>query len=438
MKRSFAQNFEDIYLNRLFKEKKTGFYVDVGAHHSKNDSVTKLFYDRGWSGINIEPIQESFEEIARNRPRDITIRSAIADYSGKGTITNFIDTGLSTLHQDYIKMHIKELDHKFNEEEVEITTLDKVFLDYGVKNIDFLKIDVEGFEDRVLYGLNLTKFRPVVIVFEDTVPTRSEKIENQKLYKYLIKNRYEKVFFDGLNSYFLSEENLHLSHNFDIPVNVFDFEEFSLDVKNDMERSKNIFIKKYSISLSKKSDEISELNSSIDFLNNQNLKTQKFLFDVNTANQNLNNLVNNLNQNVLIRDNLLQQQENLINALNARLNKKLYKFIHSLRKISRAPRKILQFLKKISPTKTNLKNLIEFFKLSSFARYLISLYKEKIQRRSEIDNFGEDDFVYTYDLSMPADKIKYAHLLYLKVMPNQFLVDIPFDKNYYTHLLEKS
>ena len=236
----------------------------------------------------------------------------------------------------------------------------------------------------------------------------------------------------------MSEENLHLSHNFDIPVNVFDFEEFSLDVKNDMERSKNIFIKKYSISLSKKSDEISELNSSIDFLNNQNLKTQKFLFDVNTANQNLNNLVNNLNQNVLIRDNLIQQQENLINALNARLNKKLYKFIHSLRKISRAPRKILQFLKKISPTKTNLKNLIEFFKLSSFARYLISLYKEKIQRRSEIDNFGEDDFVYTYDLSMPADKIKYAHLLYLKVMPNQFLVDIPFDKNYYTHLLEKS
>ena len=105
--------------------------------------LQKLFYDRGWSGINIEPIQESFEEIARNRPRDITIRSAIADYSGKGTITNFIDTGLSTLHQDYAKMHIKELDHKFNEEEVEITTLDKVFLDYGVKNIDFLKIDVE-------------------------------------------------------------------------------------------------------------------------------------------------------------------------------------------------------------------------------------------------------------------------------------------------------
>ena len=45
---SYAQNFEDVILNRIFKDKESGFYIDVGAHHPIYDSVTKAFYERGW------------------------------------------------------------------------------------------------------------------------------------------------------------------------------------------------------------------------------------------------------------------------------------------------------------------------------------------------------------------------------------------------------
>jgi hypothetical protein len=51
---SYAQNYEDILLGRALR-KSEGFYIDVGANHPVFHSVTKLFHDRGWRGINVEP-----------------------------------------------------------------------------------------------------------------------------------------------------------------------------------------------------------------------------------------------------------------------------------------------------------------------------------------------------------------------------------------------
>ena len=53
---SYAQNFEDVMLWRALREVTHGFYIDVGAADPDSDSVTRAFYDRGWSGINVEPV----------------------------------------------------------------------------------------------------------------------------------------------------------------------------------------------------------------------------------------------------------------------------------------------------------------------------------------------------------------------------------------------
>src|SRR4051812_46188600 len=76
---SFAQNGEDILLWRCFGDQQQGFYVDVGASSPIVDSVTHLFYERGWSGLNLEPIPERAAELRRARPRDITICAAAGD-----------------------------------------------------------------------------------------------------------------------------------------------------------------------------------------------------------------------------------------------------------------------------------------------------------------------------------------------------------------------
>ena len=71
---SYAQNFEDVLLWRALGGVTDGFYIDVGAAHPDIDSVTRAFYDRGWSGINIEPTPEYSLRLAAARPRDVNLR----------------------------------------------------------------------------------------------------------------------------------------------------------------------------------------------------------------------------------------------------------------------------------------------------------------------------------------------------------------------------
>ncbi|WP_309738756.1 FkbM family methyltransferase, partial [Chamaesiphon sp. OTE_20_metabat_361] len=79
---SYAQNFEDVLLNRVFRDRLDGFYIDIGALHPTSDSVTRAFYDRGWSGINIEPIKDFYDAICRERCRDTNLNIAVSDRAG--------------------------------------------------------------------------------------------------------------------------------------------------------------------------------------------------------------------------------------------------------------------------------------------------------------------------------------------------------------------
>ena len=73
---SFAQNGEDIVLWRALRHIRTGVYVDVGAADPIDDSVTKAFYERGWRGVNVEPVPAYAELLRQDRPRDLTFAEA--------------------------------------------------------------------------------------------------------------------------------------------------------------------------------------------------------------------------------------------------------------------------------------------------------------------------------------------------------------------------
>ena len=96
---SYAQNFEDVMLNRVFADQTTGFYIDVGAMDPVLDSVTKTFYDRGWTGINIEPDARSFASVAAARERDINLNVAVGDKPEVRSFYNFDTEGISTFHE---------------------------------------------------------------------------------------------------------------------------------------------------------------------------------------------------------------------------------------------------------------------------------------------------------------------------------------------------
>jgi FkbM family methyltransferase len=106
------------------------------------EPVTKLFYDRGWSGVNIEPCLRWFEAIADRRPRDINLRLAASDRARTITLHEIPGTGLSTsVDKDANGHAAKGIPHRSYS--VPCRPLADICAEHVRGDIHFLKIDVE-------------------------------------------------------------------------------------------------------------------------------------------------------------------------------------------------------------------------------------------------------------------------------------------------------
>lgn len=218
---SYAQNFEDVILERIFKNKKSGFYVDVGACHPVYDSVTYHFYLKGWSGINIEPQPKLFLELEAMRERDTNLRVCVGAQPGRETLYVTRNVGTSTLNQSLAENYRRDLN--IDEElTVELVTLDQIWSDcVGDQQVDFMKIDVEGFEKDVLSGADFSRVAPSILVIEATLPNSQELCYGQ--WEALILEYYEFFYFDGLNRFYYRKGYPLNKATFCIPPNVFDY-----------------------------------------------------------------------------------------------------------------------------------------------------------------------------------------------------------------------
>ena len=217
---SYAQNHEDVMLNRALREVKEGFYIDVGAQDPVIDSVTKAFYERGWRGINIEPNEEYFRKLQDDRPHDINLLTAVGREPGDISFYEVVHTGLSTTSAVYARGHA-EAGYEVHLRNVPCTTLDKICTDCGVETVHFLKIDVEGSERVVLDGFSFETVRPWIVVVEATEPNSSREVSAEWEHL-LVGRRYQFVYFDGLNRFYIAAEHADLARHFSCPPNPFD------------------------------------------------------------------------------------------------------------------------------------------------------------------------------------------------------------------------
>jgi len=214
---SYAQIKEDIFLLRCFKDIEKGFYIDVGANHPLHHSVTKLFYERGWNGINIEPVDEYYNELIVDRKRDINLKIAASYSEGSIEFFKIPGTGLSTSVEKFQQQHAGV---GFLTERVEVKArrIDDICAEFAVEVIHFLKIDVEGAEKFVLDGCDFKKYRPWVVMVESVAPL-SDIATYQDWEPILIFSKYTYAGSDDLNRYYVSNEQFsRLGFNFVIPV----------------------------------------------------------------------------------------------------------------------------------------------------------------------------------------------------------------------------
>lgn len=197
---SHAQNREDILIAAFFPDVEAGHYVDVGAGHPEEQSVTKLLYDRGWSGINIEPIPDLADALRAERPRDVTLQVALAATAGTATFRQYTGWGLSTLNAEMVsehESHPTSWTADYTDYDVETVALNSVIEQHPLPHVHVLKIDVEGAEYDVLSGIDWSLFEPDLVVIE------TEHVRKD-WYPLLQGAGYERVFHDGLNAYLLS------------------------------------------------------------------------------------------------------------------------------------------------------------------------------------------------------------------------------------------
>lgn len=202
---SYSQNFEDAVLFRALQHIENGFYIDVGANDPNVESITKAFYERGWHGINIEPVNHWFEKLVKERPSDVNLQVAAGDNLGKLAFFEILETGLSTGNVDFARRHEKA-GFVVVERVVPLRTLNDICAQYLTgQEIHFLKIDVEGFEASVLNGLDLTLVRPWILVIEATEPLSTVETW-QEWEPQLLHCNYSFAHFDKLNRFYFANE----------------------------------------------------------------------------------------------------------------------------------------------------------------------------------------------------------------------------------------
>lgn len=221
---SFAQNGEDIVLSRALKPwDRKGFWVDCGAGHPKYDSVTKLFSQFGWTGINIEPLDDEFMLLTQDRPLDENIQCLLGEHEGIGSIYAgpAENRGSSTTDPALVERYAKEFGQTFSKSQVPIRRLDEILRLKSRPTIDFLKIDVEGAELDLLRGIDLSEFNPRIIVIEATRPNSTELV-HESWEDRVLNGGYVCALFDGLNRFYVKRNDAELTAMLLAPANTLD------------------------------------------------------------------------------------------------------------------------------------------------------------------------------------------------------------------------
>ena len=188
---------EDVFINRIFKDIKIGRYVDVGCYHPFKGSLTAQLYKKGWNGINIDLSKSSIDLFNIARKKDINLNLAISDFDGE---THYYENSPINQQNSLIKGND-------NQKKIEIRCkrLSSILLENHFYNFEYLNIDVEGSEEKVIRGLELVKFRPILITIENNNLHIKEYMES-KIYNILTENNYIYTGKIGVTNFFLVDK----------------------------------------------------------------------------------------------------------------------------------------------------------------------------------------------------------------------------------------
>ena len=202
-KKSYSISNVDLVIERIFKNKNDGIYIDVGCNHPIKYNNTYLLYKKGWHGLNIDLDKKSIDQFNKLRKGDINILTLV-------TSTDNEEKELYYYHErSAINTISKELAKSRNQRHKEIKKIKGISLNSIIENskfkeskINLLSIDIENYEYEALKNFNFDKYEIDVIVTEITdINVKNleiynlslENIVETNLYKLMLKNNYKLI-----------------------------------------------------------------------------------------------------------------------------------------------------------------------------------------------------------------------------------------------------
>ena len=189
-RKSYSMDGEDVEIFGYFKNKKNGFYVDVGAYHPIERNNTMLLYRQGWEGINIDISSFSIKLFNHLRPRDINLNLAIS--RNERDVEMYFQKKLSQLSTIKKNQAEKSFQGNIKIKKINSKTLTSVLDNSRFKGrkIDLLDIDVEGADIDVLESLDFGRYSPEIICVE----VIEENNEGSRIFNFLREKGYKKIW----------------------------------------------------------------------------------------------------------------------------------------------------------------------------------------------------------------------------------------------------
>jgi len=203
---SFAQSGEDMILSTILWNVKNGFYIDIGANNPFIQSNTYHFYKKGWRGLNIDALPNSMIAFRKHRRKDINLECAISDKEEILDYYMFSSSFYNSFSTEEIE-NKKKVSELIEIRKIKTKKLSDILATYNIGNIDFMSIDVEGFDLNVLKSNDWIKYRPKILISEYYAQDLTNLRSNQ-VYIFLHQHRYEYFCNTPTNIFYIDSDFL--------------------------------------------------------------------------------------------------------------------------------------------------------------------------------------------------------------------------------------
>ena len=160
-RKQYSQWGEDLEIEKFFNNQKNGSYLDIGCYHPFLFSNTYLLFNKGWSGTNIDMNPTSIDLFNIARPEDTNICTAVSDETKE--IKMYFDDPFSpanTIDEDFYNLSKKTFFKDNQKKTVNTLKFDEIIKLSNLDNkIDFINIDLEGSDFRILKQINFNKLQ---------------------------------------------------------------------------------------------------------------------------------------------------------------------------------------------------------------------------------------------------------------------------------------